>query len=110
MIDRIVNPENLNIYRNKSLPLPARFQMALALLNGDYVHNAVQAGAKAQLKDDRAPTAADVERLFLSTLSRRPTKDEGKAMLELMRGGEGAAGLEDVRWAGLNSAEFNSNH
>jgi len=86
-------------------------QRALVLLNGDYVHKAVQAGAKAQLNGaDRAPTAADVERLFLATLSRRPSKEEGKAMLEVMRGGEGAAGLEDVLWAILNSAEFNSNH
>ena len=86
-------------------------QRALAMLYGDYIHKAVQAGAQAQLKGaDRAPTAADVERLFLATLSRRPTKDEAKAMQELLRGGDGAAGLEDVMWAILNSAEFNTNH
>ncbi len=86
-------------------------QRTLAMLNGDYVHSAVQAGAKARLNgDDRAPNAADVERVFLATLSRRPTKDEAKAMQELLKGGEGAAGLEDVLWAVINSAEFNTNH
>ncbi len=86
-------------------------QRALALLNGDYIHQAVQAGAKAQLNGaDRAPNAADVDRLFLATLSRRPTKDEAKAMQQLLHGGEGAAGLEDVLWAIFNSAEFNTNH
>ena len=71
----------------------------------------MQSGVKAQLKDPaRAPNAVDIERLFLATLSRRPTKDEGKAMLELLRAGEGTAGLEDVLWAILNSAEFNSNY
>ncbi len=86
-------------------------QRALALMNGDYVHQAVQEGAKLQLKGaDRAPTAADVERLFLATLSRRPTRDEANAMQALLKGGEGAEGLEDVLWAVFNSAEFNSNH
>ena len=86
-------------------------QRALVLLNGDYVQKAVQAGVHSQLKDPkRAPNAEDIDRLFLSTLSRRPTKEEGKAMLELLHGGEGAAGLEDVLWAIFNSAEFNSNH
>jgi hypothetical protein len=86
-------------------------QRALVLLNGDYVHKAAQAGAQALLKgEDRKPTAVDVERVFLSTLSRKPTPQEGKAMLELVRAADGTTGLEDVIWAVINSAEFNSNH
>jgi hypothetical protein len=86
-------------------------QRALVLLNGDYVHRAAQAAAKAILKEeDRKPTAGDVEKVFLATLSRMPTPDEYKAMMELIQASEGVVGLEDVVWAVLNSAEFNSNH
>ena len=45
-----------------------------------------------------------------ATLSRKPTKDESAAMLKLAAANKGAAGLEDVWWVILNSAEFNTNH
>jgi hypothetical protein len=86
-------------------------QRALVLLNGAYVNQASQAGAQALLGgEERKPTAQDVEKVFLSTLSRRPTPAEGKAMQELLQAGDGPAGLQDVIWAVLNSAEFNTNH
>jgi hypothetical protein len=86
-------------------------QRALVLLNGAYVHQAVQAGAKkaVALHGDK-PGPAHVEWLFLATLARRPTTEEAETMLKLARAGEGTAGLEDVLWALVNSAEFTSNH
>jgi hypothetical protein len=86
-------------------------QRALAQLNGAYVHEAAQAGAKAAVeKHGEQPTEAHIEWLFLATLSRRPTEVETKALLQLAKEGEGTSGLEDVVWAILNSAEFNTNH
>jgi hypothetical protein len=86
-------------------------QRAQALLNSDYVHQASQSGARAVLALlGGRPGAAHVEWLFLTTLSRRPTTEESTAMLELLKQGKGRRGLEDVLWALLNSAEFNTNH
>jgi hypothetical protein len=51
-----------------------------------------------------------IEWLFMATLSRPPAKEELAAMLELQQAGKGIRGLEDVLWALLNSAEFNTNH
>jgi hypothetical protein len=86
-------------------------QRTLALMNGPYVHEAVQAGAQAAVKvHGEQPGPAHVEALFLATLSRRPTAAEAAAMLKLAQSGEGTQGLEDVLWALVNSAEFNTNH
>src|SRR5262249_45014621 len=85
-------------------------QRALSLMNGEYVHQAVQSGAKLTLKINGQKVCADhIEWIFLATLSRKPTKDESAAMLKLAAN-KGAAGLEDVWWVILNSAEFNTNH
>jgi hypothetical protein len=86
-------------------------QRTLALMNGPYVQEAIQAGAQAlvQAHGEQAGPA-HVEALFLAALSRRPTAAEAEAMLKLVQSGEGAQGLEDALWVVLNSAEFNSNH
>jgi hypothetical protein len=86
-------------------------QRALALLNGDYVHQAVQAGAKLTLKINGPKPGPDhIDWIFLATLARHPTKDENAAMVKLLDANKGAGGLEDVWWVVLNSAEFNTNH
>jgi hypothetical protein len=86
-------------------------QRTLALLNGEYVTGAVKAGAAAATAVNGGKPGADhVEWLFLTTLSRRPSKEEARALLELMRAGKGKRGLEDVLWVLLNSAEFGTNH
>jgi hypothetical protein len=86
-------------------------QRALALLGSEHVHQAVQAGAKkACAIHGRRPGRAHVEWLFLATLSRLPSADELAVMLRLVQKGEEASGLEDVLWALLSSAEFNTNH
>jgi hypothetical protein len=86
-------------------------QRALVLLNGEYVHKAAQAGARAALTVHGPRVGPDhIEWLVLGTLSRRPSAEESAALLELARAGKGVRGLEDVLWVILNSAEFNSNH
>jgi hypothetical protein len=87
-------------------------QRALALLNGDYVHKAVAVGAQAARAVNGGRVGADhIEWLFLTTLSRRPTAEESAAMLGLLKEEAGPTrGLENVLWALVNSAEFNTNH
>jgi hypothetical protein len=57
-----------------------------------------------------AAGAEHVERLCLMILGRKPTADELERLLELAGGDSPKAGLEDVAWVLLNSAEFNTNH
>jgi hypothetical protein len=86
-------------------------QRSLAMLNGEYVHKAVQVGARAALTANGQRVGANhIEWLFLSTVSRRPTADESATMRELLAKGKGVRGLEDALWVLINSAEFNTNH
>lgn len=86
-------------------------QRSLALLNGDYVHKAVQAGAKAaKAVNGQHSGPTHVEWLFLATLSRRPTAEESAAMLQLLKDSKGKGGLEDILWVLLNSVELTTNH
>ena len=86
-------------------------QRTLALLNGDYIHAAVKDGARAALAvNGRRPAAEHVDWLFLTTLARRPTDEEAKTMLDLVKAGKGQRGLEDALWVLINSAEFGTNH
>jgi hypothetical protein len=87
---------------------------ALSLMNGKLVSDAVdlaQGETLAAVVD--APfldSQAKVEVLFLATLSRRPSADEGRQFVEYVESGgpkhDRAAALSDVCWALLNSAEF----
>ncbi len=86
-------------------------QRALVLLNGDFINQAVTAGAAlASKKKGAAVGAAHVEYLFLATLSRKPDAAESAAMLKLLDVEDKNGGLQDVVWALINTAEFNSNH
>ena len=51
-----------------------------------------------------------VEYLFLALLGRKPDAAESAALLKLLEVEDKNAGLQDVVWALLNTAEFNSNH
>ncbi len=85
-------------------------QRTLALMNGEYIQEAVVKGIERCLKQKGQKLgAAHVEHLFLATLSRRPAPDESAALLKLVRSHK-AAGLEDVLWALFNSVEFTTNH
>jgi hypothetical protein len=90
---------------------PFTVQRSLAMLNGDYIHKAVQVGARAALTANGQRVGANhIEWLFLSTVSRRPTPEESATMRELLAKGKGVRGLEDALWVLINSAEFNTNH
>jgi hypothetical protein len=90
---------------------------ALALMNGGLVNDALTAASGTRLKQtlDAIPGAVDrqVDELYLSTLSRYPSADEKRMMVErcrTARPGEEARRLADVLWVLLNSAEFRWNH
>jgi hypothetical protein len=90
---------------------------ALALMNGHLVSDALAPDSGTRLKQtlDRYPGAVDrqVDELYLSTLSRFPSADEKRMMVERCRTtkpGEEARRLADVMWVLLNAAEFRWNH
>jgi hypothetical protein len=89
---------------------------ALHLMNGDTVSNKIGQGGvvKNALAAGRPPEQV-VEDLYLRCVSRKPTADEAKSVLEQVKkvGDDKAQQqqiLEDVLWALLNSKEFMFNH
>ncbi|OWK47102.1 hypothetical protein FRUB_00801 [Fimbriiglobus ruber] len=88
---------------------------ALSLMNGDWLADqtnptkgaAVKAIASVPFLDD----AGRVEVLFLSTLSRRPTKTEADRYLPFLTGADDKArATSDILWVLVNSHEFLVNH
>ncbi len=85
---------------------------ALHLLNGATVHNKVAQGGviRGLLAEGKTPTEV-VETVYIRALSRKPSEEELKSLLEVVASAENPqAGLEDVFWAVLNSREFLFNH
>ena len=63
------------------------------------------------LKDEGLTPPQIVERLYIMTLTRKPTEEELAALSPLFAEGANVdQGLEDVYWALLNSREFLFNH
>lgn len=84
---------------------------SLSLLNGERAREAVGLAAGSATRQFGPSIGVEhIEWLFLSLLSRRPKVEERDQLLELAGSSAGAAGLEDVAWVLINSAEFNSNH
>jgi hypothetical protein len=85
---------------------------ALHLLNGDTVNSKMQQGGViAALRKEGLDPMQIVERLYITTLTRRPTEEERAALAPLFaEGSDVNKGLEDVFWALLNSREFLFNH
>jgi len=84
-------------------------QQALRLMNGD--GKAFGKEALARIIRTDAMADENVERIYLSVLSRRPTASERERMLDYVnRSAETADRLGDVFWALLNSGEFIINH
>ena len=93
---------------------PTQYQagipQALRLMNAPQLSGG---GALLQqvLKSSRSP-AQVIERLYLTTLSRRPTQAESQQVTQYLRTHRTEPGkaYRDILWALLNSSEFALNH
>jgi hypothetical protein len=85
---------------------------ALHLMNGDTVNTKMQqGGVVAALQKQGLQPMQIVERLYIATLTRKPTEQEQAALAPLFsEGSDVGKALEDVYWALLNSREFLFNH
>jgi hypothetical protein len=84
----------------------------LMLFNGDLIRRATSSEAGGFLdrmaKDPKMTKPAKIDRLFMATLSRRPTTNEIDLANKLLaaRKGDPTGALQDVFWVTLNTAEF----
>lgn len=88
---------------------------ALTLMNGPLIGAATESQAVGLLKDVVASDSdrkSQIEVLYLSTLSRRPTEAEQLQIAEYLDASsqDRTRDLSDVLWMLLNSAEFRWNH
>src|SRR5262249_4280603 len=68
-------------------------------------------GRVAQIVKDVEDEGKRIDELFLWTLSRTPTDEEGKECISYVKESKSAQrGLEDVLWSLLNTKEFLLNH
>ena len=89
---------------------------ALHVINGDTINRKLRTerGFIQTLLDDKAENRSAVERLYLAALSREPTPDELRTLVQAID--EAAArvdrrqALEDLAWAVLTGREFLFNH
>jgi hypothetical protein len=89
---------------------PAGIPQVLRLMNSEWTARA-STFVKQTVKLDQPP-ARNLETLFLSTLSRRPTAAEGRRLEQYLQANNGnpAKAYGDILWALLNSSEFTLNH
>ncbi|NND96960.1 MAG: DUF1549 domain-containing protein [Pirellulaceae bacterium] len=86
---------------------------ALHLLNGSSVTNKIVQGKVIDkwIKDEKLTPEEVIDRIYLRSLSRKPTEEERKALIEKLGDDENkTAALQDIFWAVLNSREFVFNH
>jgi hypothetical protein len=88
---------------------------ALALMNGDLMRRAVSsqdAGLLKSLATSPMSFEKKVEHLFLTALSRPPTRRELAEAAKILAAGQNqeTTALEDIWWALLNSNEFIIDH
>ena len=95
----------------------AGIPQALTLMNGPMITSATADAPKGILRSLSAPFFDDqtrIEKLFVATLSRKPTEEEQKRYAEFLSsqpdGAEKSETLGDVLWVLLNSTEFTMNH
>ena len=85
----------------------------LHLQNGDTISRKIEAGNGylAEMLKTTTDNAAAVDRLFLTTLSRKPNQTETNTIMsQLNQGGPREEVFRDLLWALLNSKEFSFNH
>jgi len=95
--------------RNGDVTLP----QLLHLGNGEDISQKLTSGdgVLARLLQDQKDDAKLTETLFLSTLGRRPTDEQWKAVRQALAGGDPRDEVyRDLLWALLNSKEFTFNH
>ncbi len=87
---------------------------ALTLMNGELIRDAISAkkgGFLHRVLSARGSDATKIRKLYLSTLSRPPSRSELAAATRLVRGSrDKLAAYQDLFWALLNSNEFILNH
>ncbi|MCA9197013.1 MAG: DUF1553 domain-containing protein, partial [Planctomycetales bacterium] len=89
---------------------------ALMMFNGELIRQATSAEPGSFLyriaHDEKMNNATKINRLFLSALARKPTKQEVRIANQLLyaRQGDAVEALQDIWWALLNSNEFILNH
>ena len=85
----------------------------LHLQNGDTMSRKIEAGNGylAEMLKSTPDNAAAIDRLFLTTLSRKPNQTETNTVTsQLNQGGPREEVFRDLLWALLNSKEFSFNH
>src|SRR5262249_16954606 len=85
----------------------AGIPQALRLMNSAMMNN--DNFLRDLVKPGDAPQKA-LERLYLATLSRRPTAEEGQKLLAYVEKHDTRKAYGDIFWALLNSSEFTVNH
>ncbi len=91
---------------------------ALMMMNGELVQKATSAERGSYLNrvlGERGSDTVRIRRLFLSTLTREPTRRESNAAIQLIqlikaKKGDPVSAYQDLFWALLNSNEFIFNH
>ncbi|MCH7988611.1 MAG: DUF1553 domain-containing protein, partial [Planctomycetes bacterium] len=99
---------------DESTTFDGTIPQALMMMNGDLVKNAISIknGSYLQkLLSEKTSDAGKVQKLFLTTLGRKPSRVELSASNKLIRGNRNKiAAFQNLFWALLNSNEFIFNH
>jgi hypothetical protein len=109
--------ELFHVPAGRAVDYQAGIPQALTLMHGQLIHNATDWNTSGAMKSLSAPFFTDqqrIEMLFLATLSRMPTTEEGQRFMDYVGQSTNREDrqqrLGDVLWALLNSAEFTMNH